>query len=356
MAFKEKPTHYCTFGSMGQDSNRTICAGLLAYGMSGKVFHAPFLTSHKGFRLKAIVERSTKNAQKDYPEIISYSSIEEILKDEEIELIVINTPNNLHFEHARFALNSGKHILVEKPFTATVEEAKILFELADQKGLKIFFYQNRRWDSDFTSVKKVLMSGKLGKLVEFHVRYDRYRNTIGAKAFKEQPVEASGLLYDLGPHLLDQVISVFGRPLHYNKVLGKNRVGTQVDDYFNIHLQYTDSIQVFVTSSMLVVNPQPAFVLHGTTGSFVKQRADIQEEQLLSGMKFGETGYGIEAPEMKGVLTVIDESGNKTQQFIPSEIGSYLALFDAVYDALIYNKAFPVTREQVLLQLEIIES
>jgi predicted dehydrogenase len=341
---------------MDTNINKTVNAGLLAYGMSGKVFHAPFLQAHSGFNLKAMVERSSKNAVNDYPNIISYNSIEELLNDEEIELVVINTPNNLHYEHSKAALSKHKHILVEKPFTANTTQAKELFELADSVGKQIFFYQNRRWDSDFTSVKKVIESGKLGKLVEVHLRYDRYRNVIGPKAFKENPVEASGLLYDLGPHLLDQVISLFGKPLSFHKILGKNRVGTLVDDYFSIQLSYPDSVNVFVTSSMLVVNPQPGFILHGVNGSFIKQRTDIQEEQLLAGMKLTDPGYGIEPASKDGLLTTIDADGRKTEETIPSEVGSYLPLFEAIYRAITNNKPYPVTRENVLTQLEIIES
>jgi scyllo-inositol 2-dehydrogenase (NADP+) len=340
---------------MDTNSNQIITAGLLAYGMSGKVFHAPFLNAHQGFRLKAIAERSTKKAQEDYPNVISYNSVDEILNDNEIDLVVINTPNNLHYEHSKAALQKGKNILVEKPFTATSTQARELFDLADQVGKQIFFYQNRRWDSDFTSVKKVIESGKLGKLNEMHLRYDRYRNVIGPKAFKEKAIEASGLLYDLGPHLLDQVISLFGKPLSFHKILGKNRKDTLVDDYFSIQLTYPDSVFVFVTSSMLVVNPQAAFVLHGVNGSFIKQRTDIQEEQLLAGMKLTDEAYGIEATGKEGLLTTIDKEGNKTETLIPSEIGSYLPLFEAIYQSLVNHVAYPVTRENVLTQLEIIE-
>jgi len=341
---------------MDTNSNKTINAGLLAYGMSGKVFHAPFLQAHSGFNLRAVVERSHKNAVNDYPAIISYNSIEELLNDDEIELVVVNTPNNLHYEHAKAALTKHKHILVEKPFTATTAQAQELFELADSVGKQIFFYQNRRWDSDFTSVRNVIESGKLGKLVEMHLRYDRYRNVIGPKKFKENPVEASGLLYDLGPHLLDQVISLFGKPLNYHKILGKNREGTLVDDYFSIQLTYPDSLHVFVTSSMLVVNPQPGFVLHGVNGSFIKQRTDIQEEQLLAGKKLTDPGYGIEPADKDGLLTTIDTDGKKTEENIPSEVGSYLPLFEAIYQGIINNKPYPVTRADVLTQIEIIES
>ena len=341
---------------MSTDSNKIITAGLLAYGMSGKVFHAPFLNAHDGFTLRAIVERTNKNAVNDYPNIISYNNIDEILNDSEVELIVINTPNNLHYEHSKAALQKGKHILVEKPFTATTAQAKELFELADQVGKQIFFYQNRRWDSDFIAVKKVLASGKLGKLIEMHLRYDRYRNVIGPKAFKEQAIEASGLLYDLGPHLLDQVISIFGKPVAFNKILGKNRKDTLVDDYFAIQLSYPDSVNIFITASMLVVNPQPAFVLHGVNGSFIKPRADVQEEQLLAGQKIADAGYGLELKEKQGILTTIDAEGKTTEEFISSQRGNYLPLFEAVYQCIANHIPYPVSREDIITQLEILAS
>lgn len=324
--------------------------------MSGKVFHAPFIDAHPGFKLHAITERNKKAAADDYPGVISYDTTDELLLDKEIELIIINTPNYTHFDYATKALSAGKHILVEKPFTATSVEAKELFELAKRLGKKIFFYQNRRWDSDFTAVRQVIESGALGKLSEVHFRYDRYRSTIGVKSFKEEPIAASGLLYDLGPHLLDQAISIFGKPLSFHKILGKNREGTKVDDYFSIHLAYPDSVNVFVHSNMMVVDALPAFVLNGTNGSLHKVRADSQEEQLLKGMKLSETGYGIEAPGKEGKLTLIDESGNKSTRSIPSLTGSYLPLFEAVYQSITADAAFPVTEEQVITQLEILEA
>jgi len=328
----------------------------MAYGMSGKVFHAPFVHAHPGFKLHAVTERNHKNAENDYPGIISYNSIEELIGDEKIELIIINTPNNTHYDYAKKALTAGKHILVEKPFAASSAEAKEIFNLAKQLDKKVLFYQNRRWDSDFTAVRQVIESGKLGKLSEVHFRYDRYRSTIGVKSFKEEPVAASGLMYDLGPHLLDQALSIFGKPDSFHKILGKNRVGTKVDDYFSIHLSYPNSVNVFVHSNMMVVDPLPAFVINGTHGSLQKVRADSQEEQLLKGMKVADPAYGIEAAGTEGKLTLIDEQGNKTKQDIPSLRGSYLPLFEAVYQSLAHQQPYPVTEEQVITQLEILEA
>jgi scyllo-inositol 2-dehydrogenase (NADP+) len=335
---------------------KVIKAGILAYGMSGKVFHAPFLQAHPGFKLEAIVERHHKAAAHDYPGIRSYDAVEDLLNDEELELVVINTPNFTHYDYAKSALEKGKNILVEKPFTATAAQAMELFDLAKKVGKQAFVYQNRRWDSDFTTVKNIIEQGVLGKLNEVNFRYDRYRNVIGPKSFKEEPIAASGLQYDLGPHLLDQVISLFGKPESFHKVFGKNRKDTLVDDFFSIHLSYPDSVNVFVHANMLVTAVLPAFVVHGEKGSLVKHRADIQESQLLKGMKTHDDGYGIEDKDLAATLTLIDEEGNKTSTQIEAEKGDYIALFDAVYQSLAHGIAYPVTEEQVIWQLEILEA
>jgi len=335
--------------------NSKINTGLLAYGMSGKVFHAPFVSTHPGFNLKGIVERNRKIAQDDYPEIISYNSVEELLNDD-IDLVIINTPNNTHYEYAKQALKAGKHILVEKPFTATTDQAKELFALAKSVGKKALVYQNRRYDSGFNAVKKVIESGKLGKLVEVHFRYDRYRNEISPKTFKEELVEATGLQYDLGPHLLDQAIALFGKPEKFNKILSKNRVNTKVDDYFAIQLTYPNELNVFLTASMLVADIQSAFVVNGMMGSFSKNHADVQEAQLLKGMKPTEEGYGIENPDDAGKLTLVTEDGGRTTEFIPSEKGDYPGIFEAVYQNIVNEKPYPITEEDILTQLEILQS
>ncbi|MEJ7557231.1 MAG: Gfo/Idh/MocA family oxidoreductase [Pedobacter sp.] len=336
--------------------NREIITGILAYGMSGKVFHVPFIHNHPGFKLQAITERNKKQAAIDYPGIISYDTIDELINDQSIELVIINTPNYTHYEYAIKALKAGKHILVEKPFTATTDEAEELFKLADTAGRQIFFYQNRRWDSDFSSVRQVIESGVLGKLNEVHFRYDRYRNVIGPKTFKEEPFSASGLMYDLGPHLLDQAISIFGKPDTFHKILGKNRKETKVDDYFSIHLGYQNSVNVFIHANLLLLDALPAFVLHGELGSLHKKRSDIQEEQLLKGMKLTDKGYGVELPGNEGKLTLIDEEGNKSVHHVASLEGNYLPLFDAIYDSIVNNAPYPVSREQVLAQLEILQA
>ena len=335
---------------------KAIVTGLLAFGMSGKVFHAPFIDAHPGFKFHAVLERNQKNAAQEYPGVKSYDSFDELISDPEIELVIVNTPNFTHIDYTRRSLQAGKHVLVEKPFTPTSAEAKELFDLARSLGKKIFVYHNRRWDSDCTSIQKVVESGQLGKISEVHYRYDRYRKAIGPKTFKEEPNPASGLMYDLGPHLLDQAISLFGKPTSSYKVLGKHRENTKVDDYFMIHLAYPNDLNIFLTSSLLVADPQKAFVLHGSTGSFVKGRSDVQEEQLLKGMKLSNPVYGIEPAESKGRLTIMDEQGNPHVSFVDSENGNYIGLFEAVYQSIVNNVPYPATEDQIITQLEILEA
>ncbi|MBB5637866.1 putative dehydrogenase [Pedobacter cryoconitis] len=335
---------------------KPINTGILSFGMSGKLFHAPFVDAHAGFNLSAVVERSEKTAKLRFPGIKSYNSVDELIADQEIELVIINTPNYTHFEFAQKALRAGKHVLVEKPFTVTAAEADLLFATAKEHNLYILPYQNRRYDSDFLAAKDVVDSGKLGRPVEAHIRYDRYRYTIGPKVFKETPMPGSGLLYDLGPHLLDMVFALFGEPLEWTKTLGYYRPDTQVDDYACIHLKYPENLQVFITMSMLVVEQQPAFVINGTKGSYIKHRSDIQETQLLKNMSPNNPLFGIELPGKEGVLSTIDTNGKITKEVIPPGKASYIHLFDAVYQTIREGKPYPVKEEQIIQQITILES
>ncbi|WP_343329708.1 Gfo/Idh/MocA family oxidoreductase [Polaribacter staleyi] len=337
-------------------TNNVIKTGILSFGMSGQIFHAPFLDEHQNFELSAVVERSKKKAHLIYSDIKSYDTIDEILADSEIELIIVNTPNPTHFEFALKALKAKKHVLLEKPFTVNSSEAKQLFTAAKKYNCSVLAYQNRRYDSDFLSVKNVLESNKLGKLVEFHLRYDRYKYVIGEKVTKETPVPGSGLSYDLGPHLLDAAISLFGTPLEWKKSLGKFRPNTQVDDYAHFHLLYPEGMQVFITTSLLVSEPQPAFILHGTKGSYIKQRADVQEQQLQEGMKPSNPLFGIESTNTPGILTYFNDEGVKKHENITSKKSSYKQVFDDVYGTIRDGKTYPVTENQIIQQLEILES
>lgn len=332
-----------------------IETGLLAYGMSGRVFHAPFLTSHPGFRLRAVVERHEKKAAQHYPGIISYSGIDALIADPALELIVVNTPTATHFDFACQALCAGKHVLIEKPVALTAAEAKTLWEVANQAGRQIFSYQNRRYDADFLAVRRVLASGRLGRIIEATFRFDRYKPKLSPKKFKESPGPGAGLLHDLGPHVLDQVISLWGRPLHAHKALGCYRTDSEVDDYFSLDLTYPNDLHVRVASGLLIADAQPAFMLHGTTGSYHQPRADSQEAQLLAGRSPADPDFNDPLPLSAGRLTWADAQGELHTTSEPADRSNYLMLFEDIYQSLQHGIPYPVTAEHILWQSELLE-
>jgi len=336
-------------------SDSPISSALLAYGMSGKVFHAPFLALHPGFSLDAALERNEPKIQHDYPAVRSYRSLDELLADPALELVVVNTPNNTHFDLAQQALLAGKHVLIEKPVATSTAQFEELWALGRQVGRHVFAYHNRRWDSDFQAVRRMVESGQLGQLIEAHFRFDRYKPVLNTKAFKETPIPGSGLLYDLGPHLLDQAISLFGQPLSASKTLGQNRDNSQVDDFFSLHLRYPNGLNVWLTSSLLVADPGPAYVLHGSQGSYRKQRTDPQEAQLLKGMSPDNSAYGREIAGQEGILTLMAADGTSRALTDTAPDGDYRQLFEAVYQTIRHGAAYPIREEELRWQNEVLD-
>ncbi|MES2808790.1 MAG: Gfo/Idh/MocA family oxidoreductase [Bacteroidota bacterium] len=333
-----------------------IVTGLLAYGMSGRVFHAPFLSTDSQFKMKAVVERNQKKMAADYPEIISYNSVEEILADDEIELIIVNTPNFTHFDFATQALRAGKHVLIEKPAAGNVTELHELFDIARQAGKQVFCYQNRRWDSDFLSFKEVIESGRLGKLTEVSLRWDRYKPQLNPKPFKEtKDTPINGIVYELGPHLIDQAIHLFGKPLSFDKLTTIQRENSEVPDYVTFRLTYPAGLVVHITSGLLTPDPLPSFVAHGALGSYSKHRADVQELQLNAGILPTDDAYGIEPAGMEGKLVTIGIDGEKSIEFTPSIKGDYTNLFYAVYHAIRDKALYPITEEHMAWQMELLQ-
>ncbi len=335
--------------------SKPVVAGIISFGMSGRIFHAPFLSTNKQFKLKAVVERNQKKMAAFYPDIVSYDSVEELLADPEIELVIVNTPNFTHFDLTRQALLAGKHVLVEKPAAGTAAEVKILFDTAKATGCKLMFYQNRRWDSDFMAVRDVIQSGKLGRITEVHFRYDRYKPLLQVKPFKETKTPVNGLVYDLAPHIIDQALILFGKPLSFDKTTFSQRDNSIVVDYFNFRLSY-GHFNVYLTSGLLIPEPIPAFVVHGTLGSFHKHRTDVQEAQLDKGMSPLDEAYGIEPAGSEGKLVTIGANDEKTVEYIASQKGDYTNLFNAVYHTIRDNALYPVTEEHVSWQMELLEA
>jgi scyllo-inositol 2-dehydrogenase (NADP+) len=337
--------------------SKPIITGIMAYGMSGRIFHAPFLTTNPAFKLKAVVERHEKKAAGRYPQIISYNTIDELINDDEIELVVVNTPNYLHFEHAKQALLAGKHVLIEKPAAVTAGEVKLLYDLSRELNLRVMVYQNRRYDSGFLSAKDVIEGGRLGELIEVHFRFDRYKADIGPKLFKEKKdMPANGLVYDLGSHLVDNAISLFGRPLSYDKVTATHREGSEVPDFFSYRLSYPHQLNVYLTSSLLSAEPLPGFVVIGTLGSYIKNRTDVQEAQLDTGMLPTNPQYGIEPAGNEGKLVTMGPGNEKSVEWVAGKKGCYELLFEAVYHTIRNNALFPVTEEQIAWQLGLLEN
>jgi len=313
-----------------------INTALLSYGMSGEIFHAPLIAAHAGFRLSKIVQRKTATAHRRYSSVQVVNSVDEVLRDDGIELVVINTPNETHFDFTVRVLEAGKHAIVEKPFSVTTSEADTLIALARKHDRVLTVFQNRRWDGDFLTLKQVVEQRLVGKIVEFELHYDRFRNYIEANTWKEESAPGTGILYNLGSHMLDQVLVLFGVPLEVDARLGVQRPGGRVDDFYDIRLQY-DDFHVIVKSSYLVRASMPRYILHGTEGSFVKLGIDPQEQALKDGRLPGSAGWGQEPASLWGTINTTI-GGLHVTGTIETMQGNYLSYYNNVFEA-IRNKA-----------------
>jgi len=328
-----------------------INTALLSFGMSGRVFHAPFIQHHPGFRLAACWERTHKLIEQQYPGTRSYDTLDELLADSTIDLVVVNTPTLTHFELVRKALLQGKHVLVEKAFAGNATEAVELRALAEQHGRKLAVFQNRRWDSDFLSVRDVLNRGVLGDIVEANLAYSRYGPELSPKSHKEEPSSGSGIVKDLGPHVIDQALVLFGMPDAVFADIGITREHSRVDDYFDILLRYGDR-RVHVKGGYFYRHPLPEYTLFGKQGCFIKTRSDVQEAQLQRGMTPADSGYGREPDTAAGRLY----SDNDDVQEIVSPRGDYLQFYDGLYQCIADNIPEPVTATDGVHVMQIIDA
>lgn len=331
-----------------------IRTALLSFGMSGRVFHAPFIHLHPGLELYGVWERTKSASLEFYPGIRIFRSLEELLADESIELVIVNTPTNTHFEYTKKVLEAGKHTVVEKAFTTSVAEAIELQQLAAQQHKKISVFQNRRWDSDFKTVKKIVEEGWLGDITEAEFHFDRYKEELSPKMHKEIPGPGAGVLNDLGPHLIDQALFLFGMPDAMFADIRITRPVSQVDDYFELLLYYKTT-RVRLKAGYLVREPLPSFIVHGHKGSFIKTRADVQEADLIENKKPGGTDWGTEPVSEEGLLHT-EKNGKIIRERIHTLQGNYYAYYEAVYHALIQNTEMPVTVQDGINVVRIIET
>ena len=332
----------------------SINTALLSFGMSGQVFHAPFLNVHKGFNLYGVWERTKNLAQEKYPSIKTFRSLDDLLNDESIELVVVNTPSVTHYEYAKASLEANKNVIVEKPFTSTVEEGEELITLAKQKGNLLSVYQNRRYDSDYKAIKKVVDEHLLGTLIEAEFHYDRFTEQLSYKVHKETPTPGVGIVYDLGSHLIDQALTLFGMPDSIFADIDILRPGSKVDDYFEL-LMFYNHFRVRIHSSLLVREPLPAYIIHGTKGSFIKAKTDVQEVALQAGNIPNTPDWGREPENEKGLLHT-EKDGKIIREYLPSFNGNYMDYYDGIYKALRLNQAPPVSAEEGLNVIRIINA
>jgi predicted dehydrogenase len=331
-------------------SQRPISTALLSYGMSGQVFHAPLIQSVPGFHLAMVVQRHAQTVRDRWPNVRVVAAAEEVLANREVELVVVNTPNDTHARYARKALLAGKHVVVEKPFTITVAEADDLIELAAQKKLVLTVFQNRRWDGDFLTVQQVLRTGQVGKVAEFEAHYDRFRNYIEPGTWKEQSGAGTGILYNLGSHMLDQTLVLFGLPASVDARIGTQREGGMVDDFYDIRLRYEGFLAI-VKSSYLVREPGPRYALHGHRGSFVKYGLDPQEQALKEGHLPNQPGWGQEEKLFWGKLHT--DAG---VEYLETKPGNYPAFYQNVYQAIREGQPLAVPPHEARDVIRLIEA
>jgi scyllo-inositol 2-dehydrogenase (NADP+) len=347
---------------------REIGVAVVGYGLGGRVFHAPFVSAVPGLNLLTIFQRSGDSAAQAYPSAKIERSIDPILADPSIDLVVISTPNETHFSLARQALEAGKHVVIDKPFAATSEQALVLGSIAKLKGVLVIPFHNRRWDGDFLTVKKLLAEGTLGRLVTFETNMDRFRPLPREHKWKESENPANGMLFDLGPHVVDMTLALFGAPEAITASVRSDRDHTAIEDAFDITLHYPSyttpgkSLRARCSATYLACEPSPRFLLHGTRGSFRKYGLDPQEATLESGAKVPPLGspepWLKEPASQWGTLTIAPDPASPTI-LVTTQVetlpGDYRNFYAAVRDAILGLAPPPLTPEDGYRVIKLLE-
>ncbi|PKV75484.1 oxidoreductase [Pontibacter ramchanderi] len=337
---------------------RQLSVGVLGFGMAGRVFHAPILSAVEGLKLskiKANRPESVSLARELYPATEVVSETASILHAPDIDLVIVATTNETHYDLAKAALQAGKHVVVEKPFTVTSRQATELIDLAKGKGKLLTAYQNRRWDSDFRTIQKLLKSELLGRLVEYEAHFDRFRPIPATGTWKEETQPGTGILYDLGSHLIDQALVLFGTPESIYADLRAQRSGGEIIDSFDVALYYKSGLKAILKAGMLVRQPGPRFILSGDKGSFVKYGLDVQEAALKQGLSpAASADWGTEPEEIWGKLDT-EVQGQRLVGKIQSEVGDYRGFYESVRDAIKGIAELEVKPEQARNTIRVIE-
>lgn len=321
--------------------NPKIKVGIVGFGISAKVFHIPFLAIMPEFEIVSILERTKSESTTLLPNVKIVRNIDELVADPSINLVVITTPNETHLPYAKKALKANKNVVLEKPFAITSEEGLQLVEIANRSGKILSVYQNRRYVSDFRTIRELLQKKLLGDVHEFVAYYDRYRAEAKPNAWREDNRPGSGVLYDLGPHLIDQALSLFGLPKSIYADIRMQRPHSIVDDYFDIILNF-EKCKVRLHAGMLVREPGPRYMIHGTKGSFIKSGEDPQEARLRAGEAPVSADWGMEPKDMEGLLHT-EMNGQIVREKYPSHKGNFGDYYKSVYESILTGK--PVTEK-----------
>jgi predicted dehydrogenase len=324
----------------------TIGVALLGFGFAGRIFHAPFITTTPGLRLRVVASSQRSGIIAAYPDVRVAATPRDAIEADDVGLVVVATPNDTHAPLAEAALRAGRHVVVDKPFTVTLEQARGLAATADATGLVLSVFQNRRWDSDFLGISDAVRAGTIGDVVEFRSEMARWRPHVRDR-WRERPGPGAGLWYDLGPHLVDQALELFGAPRAVQATLRTLRPGGETDDWFEVALDYPTR-QVLVASSMLAADAPPRFVVRGTTGSLVKQHGDVQEERLLAGDRPGHAGWG----QDDDPLLVLRDGAEAVR--VPVPAGNYGQFYAAVHGAIAHGSRPPVPVAHAVLVMTIV--
>lgn len=328
----------------------SIRVGLIGYGYASKTFHAPLISGTPGMELAVVSSSDADKVKADWPNVSVVSEPKHIFADPTIDLVVIPTPNDTHFPLAKAALEAGKHVVVDKPFTVTLSQARELDALAKSQGKLLSVFHNRRWDSDFLTVKSLINEGRLGEVAYFESHFDRYRPQVRNR-WRELAGPGSGIWYDLGPHLLDQAVNLFGLPVSLSVDLAQLRPGAQATDYFHAVLVYPQR-RVVLHGTLLAAAETARYIVHGSRASYVKYGLDPQEERLKNGERLPQEDWGYDMRD--GVLTRVDGE-DRVEETLLTTPGNYPAYYAAIRDALNGAGENPVPASQAIQIMELIE-
>ena len=328
---------------------QTISVGVLGFGLAGSTFHCPLIRAEPRLKLRAIASSRGVEISRAFPGVVIHASAQSLIADPDVDLVVVATPDATHAPLTRAALLAGKHVVVDKPLAVSSAEAAALLALARDSERILTVFHNRRWDGDFKTVAAIVRSGRLGDIELASLSWDRFRPSVNL-GWREQSIDPWGALLNLGPHLIDQALLLFGRPTAITADVAIQRSEARSPDYFAITLQY-GTLRVLLSVSILVADPRPRFAIHGTRGSFVKYGIDPQEDNLRLGVPVGAPGFGADPESLHGLLTTIDAAAQR----IPTEDGDWRPFYSQVAAAIVDGAPPPVDPGDALEGIELIE-